>query len=257
MKRFFTVWGALAVSGVLNTASIITMAMAGLMTALIISPMARAETTPAELPTLVKASYKIYKGSLLIGQNDEVFERKGMRYTITSDAHAEGPLAIFFKERILYKSEGLIGPQGLQPAAFEQVRADASRSTYAKFDWDKKDIVSLRNGNTETFDLPDGTQDRLSSMYQFMLAVPRTSQLTVWMSQGKRSEKYVYQKQGEPTIKTPIGDFATVFYSRDAKEGESKSQLWLAKNKFHLPVRIIFEDKNGAFEQVLASLSVQ
>ena len=115
----------------------------------------------------------------------------------------------------------------------------------------------MRNGATETFDLPEGTQDRLSSMYQFMLAVPRTPQLTVWMSQGKRSEKYVYQKQGEPTIKTPVGDFATVFYARDTIAGESKSQLWLAKNKFHLPVRIIFEDKNGAFEQVLASLSVQ
>lgn len=237
--------------------NVLVVAMAGLITGLFLATSARAETAPTELPTLVKASYKIYKGNLLIGQSDEVFERKGLRYTIVSETRAEGPLALFFKERISFKSEGLIGPQGLQPAAFEQVRADASRSTYAKFDWDKKDIVSMRNGATETFDLPEGTQDRLSSMYQFMLAVPRTPQLTVWMSQGKRSEKYVYQKQGEPTIKTPVGDFATVFYARDTIAGESKSQLWLAKNKFHLPVRIIFEDKNGAFEQVLASLSVQ
>lgn len=218
---------------------------------------AHAETALAELPTLVKASYKIYKGSLLIGQNDEIFERKGARYSIVSETRAEGPLALFFKEHIRLKSEGLIGPRGLQPSAFEQVRGEESRSTYAKFDWDKKDITSVRNGNTETFDLPDGTQDRLSSMYQFMLAVPRSSQLTVWMSQGKRSEKYIYQKQGEPIIKTPVGEFETVYYARSTQNGEPKSQLWLAKNKFHLPVRIIFEDKNGSFEQVLASLSVQ
>ena len=77
------------------------------------------------------------------------------------------------------------------------------------------------------------------------------------MSQGKRSEKYSYQKQGEPMIKTPVGDFETVYYVRNVKDGESKSQLWLAKDKFHLPVRVIFEDKNGAFEQILTSLSVQ
>ena len=209
------------------------------------------------LPVLIKASYKIYRGRILIGQNDEIFERKGKRYSIVSETRAEGPLAIFFKEHITYKSDGLINEYGLQPLAFELVRADAGRNIAAQFDWDKKDIVSTRNGKSETFDLPVGTQDRLSSMYQFMHAIPRTAQLTVWMSQGKRSEKYIYQKQSEPVIKTPVGDFATVYYARIAKDGETKSQLWLAKDKFFLPVRVIFEDKNGAFEQVLSGLSVQ
>lgn len=223
-------------------------------------PPATAVSSSADtqiLPTSVKVSYKIYKGSILIGQNDETFERKGKRYSIVSTTHAEGPLAIFFKEHIIYKSEGVINAQGLQPLTFEQVRAEASRNIFAKFDWDKKEITSTRDGRSEPFDLPDGTQDRLSSMYQFMHAIPKTAQLTVLMSQGKRSERYSYQKQGEPTIKTPVGDFETVYYARNVKDGESKSQLWLAKNKFYLPVRVIFEDKNGAFEQVLTSLSVQ
>lgn len=271
MKPFFTLLVFLAFTA-LPTATLLATAAAA-AAASFIATTARADTTAAaattpaptitaaqtitELPTLVKASYKIYKGSILIGQNDEVFERKGARYTIVSETRAEGPLAIFFKEHIRYKSEGMINLQGLQPLAFEQVRAEASRSIFAKFDWDKKDIISTRNGSTETFDLPSGTQDRLSSMYQFMHAVPKAQQLTVLMSQGKRSEKYIYQKQGEPTIKTSVGDFETVYYTRAAKEGESKNQLWLAKNKFHLPVRVIFEDKNGAFEQVLSSLSIQ
>lgn len=246
MKRLLTL---------LAVATSIT-AAANFFAVVAVSP-AHAETTSGELPTLVKATYKIYKGSILIGQNDEVFERKGTQYTIVSETRAEGPLALFFKEHIRYKSEGSITPEGLQPSAFEQVRAEKSRSVYAKFDWAKKGITSTRDGNTETFALPAGTQDRLSSMYQFMHAVPKTAQLTVWMSQGKRSEKYIYQKQGEPLIKTPMGDFETVFYARNAKEGESKNQLWLAKDKFHLPVKVVFEDKNGAFQQVLVSLSVQ
>ena len=108
------------------------------------------------LPTLIKAAYKIYRGSILIGENTEIFERKGTRYTIVSDTRAQGPLAIFFKEHITYKSEGNVNPQGLQPMAFEQIRADVSRSIFAKFDWDKKEIISTRDGKSETFDLPDG-----------------------------------------------------------------------------------------------------
>jgi hypothetical protein len=56
----------------------------------------------------------------------------------------------------------------------------------------------------------------------------------------KRSEKICLIKSRASHHRKLLSDFATVFYSRDAKERESKSQLWLAKNKFHLPITGIF-----------------
>jgi hypothetical protein len=64
-------------------------------------------------------------------------------------------------------------------------------------------------------------------------------------------------KQGEPTIKTQAGQFATVHYARAAEAGESKAELWLAKDRYHLPVRVSYRDKNGNFEQVLMSLTTR
>jgi hypothetical protein len=209
------------------------------------------------LPTEIRAIYGIYKAGMLIAQDEETFRRNGDKYTIISESHAEGALKLFFKERIVITSEGTITPQGLRPLNYEYRRQERSRNVRARFDWTKNEIFSEHGDTQETFTLPPNTQDRLSAMYQFMHEIPRANQVTAWMSTGKKSERYTYVKQGEPIVKTKVGDFATVHYVREANAGESKAELWLAKDRHHLPVRIVFEDKNGSFEQVLTSLTTR
>jgi Protein of unknown function (DUF3108) len=218
---------------------------------------ATASNAPNAIPQKMTATYNIYKAGLHIATDRETFERVGDAYKIISESTPIGALKFFVKDRIVIKSEGRITNAGLQPLRYEYSRNDPARNVRAAFDWGKKEIRSSHGSTEETFDLPESTQDRLSAMYQFMHAIPRTNSVTAWMSTGKKSERYVYVKKGEPTIKTNAGDFATVAYARDAQAGEAKAQLWLAKDRFHIPVRIIFEDKNGAFEQVLSKLTYE
>jgi hypothetical protein len=78
------------------------------------------------------------------------------------------------------------------------------------------------------------------------------------MSQGKKAERYRYFKQGEPTVEIGEHRYATVHFVRDAKAGESKAQLWLARDHHYLPVRMLFEDTRGlALEQQLVSLQTR
>ncbi len=209
------------------------------------------------LPNEIKATYGIYKAGIMVAQDVETFHRDGDSYKIVSETHAEGALKFFFKERITIISQGLVGKDGLRPLNYEYRRADANRSVRARFDWAKNEIFSEHGDTHETFALPAHTQDRLSSMYQFMLSTPSSDLMTAWMSTGKKSERYSYVKQGEPTVSTKAGEFATVHYARDAQAGESKAELWLAKDRFYLPVRVSYTDKNGSFEQVLTSLSTR
>jgi Protein of unknown function (DUF3108) len=209
------------------------------------------------LPQRITATYKIYKAGLHLATDEETFVRNGDRYSITSQSNPIGALKLFVRDRITIKSEGRINANGLQPLRYEYSRNDPARNLRADFDWSKKQIRSSHGSTEETFELPDATQDRLSAMYQFMIAIPRTPEVIAWMSSGKKSERYVYVKQGEQTINTSAGDFATVHFVRDAHAGESKAQLWLAKDRFHIPVRVVFEDKNGAFEQVLSNLVIE
>ncbi len=76
---------------------------------------------------------------------------------------------------------------------------------------------------------------------------------------GRKVEAYAYRKVGEPVIATPAGEFATAHYERVTEsEKESRAQLWLAKDRFNLPVRVVFEDAKGLkLEQNLVSLTAR
>ena len=148
---------------------------------------------------------------------------------------------------------------GLEPAIYEFRREkNQAKNISATFDWDKRQIVSRHEGKTENFDLPRGTLDRVSAMYQFMFSAPRSAEVVTWMSQGKKAEQYRYRKVDESAV--AIGDmhFETVHYARESKPGESKAELWLAKDRYYLPVRMAFEDSNGmALEQSLVGLHTE
>jgi hypothetical protein len=233
---------------------------------------ATTETEPKQfaflpnLPATVKATYKVMRGGLSIGTVEEKFERLGARgdqYRITSETRAEGAIAIFVRDQLTYVSSGRITAAGLVPTTFTSTRKTSPQRNFtSRFDWMKNEIVREHkvDGRVErdTYELTAGTQDRLSVMYQFMVANPRNTSITALMTQGREAEQYLYVKRGEPKISTQAGDFETVHYARDAKPGESKAELWLAKSKNFLPVRVIFTDTKGtSLEQTLVELTVQ
>ena len=212
-----------------------------------------------EKPVEIKAQYRIYKSGIHIGTVDETFVRDRDTYRVVSDTQTAGPLRIFLRDRLTVSAEGRIGEHGLEPARYDFKRHnDQSRNIQATFDWPHQQIVSTHNRQTESFALPTGTLDRLSAMYQFVFQPPQGEEVQAWMSQGKKAERYRYVKQGEPTLDVDSQRFATVHFVRDAGPGESKAQLWLAKDRHYLPVRMLFEDSHGlSLEQRLVSLQTR
>jgi hypothetical protein len=77
------------------------------------------------------------------------------------------------------------------------------------------------------------------------------------MSQGKKAEQYRYRRVGEDVVRVGGRDLATVRFAREAKAGESKAELWLARDFNYLPTKMVFEDTNGlVLEQTLVSFSL-
>jgi hypothetical protein len=214
---------------------------------------------PVSTPKEIKASYRIYKSGVHIGNVDETFIREGDSYRLTSATETAGPLRIFLRDRLTVSAEGKITEQGLEPTRYELKRDnDATKHILATFDWSRQQIISTHNNSTESFVLPPGTLDRISAMYQFAFQEPRGDEVQIWMSQGKKAEKYRYIKQGEPFVDAGSQRYATVHFARDVQKGESRAQLWLAKDRFYLPVRMVFEDSRGlSLEQVLVSLQTR
>jgi hypothetical protein len=129
----------------------------------------------------------------------------------------------------------------------------------ATFDWEQGVLRSQFRGETSSVPLPRDTQDRISMMYQFMNLTPRAGQFVMAMSNGRKVERYTYQLVDEPRITTPAGDFETYHFERvpDAP-GDSKADVWLAKERYNFPVRVVFEDARGLrVEQSLIALQAR
>jgi hypothetical protein len=223
--------------------------------------VATALSTPAlALPTEVEAEYRVTTAGLTIGRVVETFHRDGDAYRIRSTTRSEGILKVFRDDTVTLRSEGRVGPQGLRPLRFEQtIRTDRARDIRAEFDWNRHLLLTDYRGEHSTHALPDGTQDRLSVLYQFMFLTRADPLVSMYMSNGRRVTQYTYRRAEEAPLDTPGGRFDTVRYERVTEsERENRAQVWLARDRFNLPVKVVFEDTHGLqLEQLLVSLTTR
>jgi hypothetical protein len=212
------------------------------------------------VPDEVRAEYRVSTAGIVIGHVVESYARQGDAYRIRSTTRAEGALKLLLEDAVVVESEGRVGPKGLEPLRFERRRTgDPGRDVRASFDWEKSLIRSEHRGERETHALPAGTQDRLSVMYQFMHVPPAEGPVRVSLSNGRKAGAYTYRRLGEGPVATPAGEFAAVHYERVTEgERENRAEVWLARDRFHLPVRVVFEDAKGLrLEQTIVSLETR
>ena len=226
------------------------------LAALVFSTSVAAAAPPVE----VTAEYAVTHTGLTIGRINENFVRKGDLYSAQSVTRSEGPLKLILDDQITLESSGRLGASGLQPLEFAQRRAkDSKRDLKTSFDWDKGTVSTLLHGEKSEVPLPRETQDRLSAMYQFLHLPSYGATLAMPMAMGRRVEQYNYRLVEEARLATPAGEFDTLHYARvTEKPGDTKVDVWLAKDRFKFPVRVIFDDPKGLrLEQTLVSLNTR
>jgi hypothetical protein len=222
--------------------------------------LACAASHAAAQPARVTAEYKVTSSGMTIGSVKETFLRTGDTYSIESVTRTEGPLKIILDEELTLKSTGKVGPKGLQPLQFGLTRVkDTKRDVKSTFDWDKGVMrVSLRGENSETA-IPRDTQDRLSVMYQFMSLRDTGDGLSIPMAEGRKVQMFSYRLVEEGKLSTPAGEFDTRHYQRVIYNStDTRVDVWLAKDRYNFPVRVIFDDPKGyRLDQVIASLETR
>jgi hypothetical protein len=213
----------------------------------------------AASPANVKLTYDIYKGSLKIGQIEETYTRDEDRYSLSSATRAVGLFAILKPGRILISSNGLVTQKGLQPLIFDDQReGDERRNRRAEFDWGSRQLTLIHQKQRAAVTLPDGTQDRLSAMYQFMfLSLQPSATLDFPMTNGSKLDNYHYVIYSKQKLRTPAGEFETLYLDNQPKKGESKTEIWLATEHYNLPCKMTITEANGdQLTQILSNLSV-
>ena len=203
------------------------------------------------------ASYDVFRNGWRVAVVSETFEARDGAYRIVSESRAVGLLAVLEKHTLRFVSSGALTPLGLRPQRFEGKRGDAdSRQVRADFDWEAGQLTIVHDGRTETFALPPGTQDRISSMYQFMfLPREKLQQLEFSMTNGRKLDHYLYTVRPGGDLETRLGPLATLHLVKQHRADESGAEIWLAPQYRFLPVRLLIQEEDGTrYEQVITRL---
>jgi hypothetical protein len=211
-----------------------------------------------QLPVQIDMMFDVLRNGK-IGEAEVHFKRNTEgKYQLTSERRATGIAAAFVKAKDIENSEGLIKSNGLNPITFtHQFGKDGKKIHHADFNWSATKLKLQANDGSSEVNLPNGTQDMLSFMYQFMF-VPPLTEMQITITNGRKLNQYTYRFEGEEEINTGLGKIKTLHIAKNSDEGEDKLELWLAIDYHYLPIKIRKIDKdNKVYEQIISTLEAK
>lgn len=224
-------------------------------------PVTAAEPTPPApppepakpaLPASGVIRFAIVKESLglQVGQAEHRWEfADDGSYRLTATSETSGLAALLRPARLVQESRGRLVAGGLQPDSFRSQRAGKALEG-ADFDWPAGQIRLLRDGSVQP--LRAGAQDMLSLNYQLAFLGRLAEGITLGVATARKFERHALDSLGEEEIDVPAGRFRTLHLRA---LNDSTTEIWIALDHGHLPVKIRFTDKKGeSFEQIATDL---
>ena len=211
------------------------------------------------LPKRAQLIFTAYKGtdfpvgearhSLEIGAGGSYMLKVGMSTT---------GLASFFKSfELNQQSSGMVTVQGLRPGNFSETKntSKGKETLEAKFAWEEKSLIFSNGGYAR---LPEHAQDIISFMYQLSQLPLDEGTIPLYISNGKKLERYELAVGEEELIQTVIGRLRALPLRKIHTQGEEGLDIWLGVEYRLLPVKIRQTDRNGqiAGEMVISEIRV-
>lgn len=215
-----------------------------------------------EFPRKGRITYLLSMGAdhTPVGRTVHTWEFEGDRYRLGSQSESTGLIELFRPHRFHFLSQGTLSEQGLRPERFlaSTKRGSRTEESLAIFDWDKHRAHLSRVPQQITVDLPAGTQDVISFMYQLALSPPAAGRISMPFTRGSVLETVNFDVLSEEFIETPLGRLRTVPVVQSRIQGSESIAVWLATDYRHLPVRIRFFSRDGEVsgEQLVSEIRV-
>lgn len=139
------------------------------------------------------------------------------------------------------------GPAGRRPVHSSSLEnlPGRERSTILLFDWDNNQALGHINDADFTLEIPEDTQDFLSTVYRIMVRLnhhpDRASEYRLHILERDRLREYLMRPAGTETIATALGPMSTVRVERSDPERDITLQAWFAPTLNYLPMRLDYE----------------
>lgn len=205
-------------------------------------------------PSYVETEFEVKRTGLGSGKARYRFDLVGEnRYRLQSEIQAVGIASLAFSGKRLETSNGSVTEFGLQPDSYRyEISSKPEKFQGAEFDWAQHKLTLTTAKSSETLDLPDGTQDFLSFMYQFMF-VPPLDRMQHTLTNGKTLHTIDYLFVSEDEVATKFGNLNTMHIAKSSGDADEKTELWLAVDYRFIPVKILKLAKDGSGYELIAT----
>ena len=194
-------------------------------------------------PPRVEIAYEVARNGTAVAEVTDRLEHDGRSYRLQESWKGKGIFAL--RGEANRSSRGAVHGRTLRPLEYEDRRTGRDTAR-AKFGWEAKTLTLQYKGGPETRPLPPGAQDRLSFLWSLAFDPPAKQAVTLHVVDGKGVSTYVFQVAGRERIRTPAGEFdALKLVKKKDAPGDRSSEVWLAADRHHLPVRILVTEKDG------------
>lgn len=210
----------------------------------------------ADLPPSADLSFEVqarHKGFMLSGESQVNWRVGDGKYAVVANTRAS-----LLGQILENRSEGTVGPRGLEPTSFyeKRMRKPAFTTTFDRkagaitFSEDKDKRHAIRGGEQDR----SSTQWQLASMARAAPAKFVTGSEVAFVVAGRDdAELWRFTVTGKETLATGAGTLQVVHLSK--APGGPAVDVWLAPSLGWYPVKLRVSDKEGEYvEQTLTKL---
>ncbi|MBW4051844.1 MAG: DUF3108 domain-containing protein [Proteobacteria bacterium] len=194
-------------------------------------------TVAQSKPTPFVATYTVAWHGMTAGTSTlELSETAPQSYLYTSTDTARGIFRLVFPHALRQSSRFRIRAGEVEPLSFEA--AGPGNPVRAQFDWEGHRVTGMAKGKRLDLKLRPGTQDPLSVQIAIMLKLQsEDAPDSFWMLNTDEIDRFLYARQGEATLATPLGRLRTILYTSHAPGSDKTTYLWLAPALDYMPAR--------------------
>jgi hypothetical protein len=213
--------------------------LAGLLAAAAISAARADELRPFE------ATYDWIWHGMTVAATRLKLENAGDTWTYSSRSEPRG-IGKVLSQRPKTVSMLRVTPDGVEPLGYKGNDGTSStkRTIDVKYDWERHRISGVYEQTPVDLPLTPGIQDDSSVQVAMMVELLAGRAPERFSLLDKNSvREYLYTREGEETLQTPIGPVATVIYRSQRKNSPRVNRYWCAPDRGFIPMRV--EQKRG------------
>jgi hypothetical protein len=197
-----------------------------------------------------EAQYALYtSGARVAEMRRTVAIREDGTYSYRSETHTTGLFSLFRKDRVVEESLWDAHAGQLRPLQYfyEHSGSRKERKVAVKFDWAGERITSTVDGKSWRMPASPGVMDKLLYQLAIMhdLEAGQRAELAYTVADGGKIKTYRFERLGEETVSTVLGDLHTVKLMRERPDSRRETVLWCAPELAYLPVRVENTEKDG------------